>query len=63
MTESEQPTSPHARRLTVVHTNDGWEVREHQDDTVIRVSRYTDWHRVERSLQNFERSDATPESH
>jgi hypothetical protein len=32
---------------------DGWEVREEQDERVLRQVRYTDWHRVERALGMF----------
>ena len=32
---------------------DGWEVREEQDERVIKQIRYTDWHRVERALSMF----------
>jgi hypothetical protein len=28
----------------------GWEVRIEQDSRIVRQSRYTDWHRVERAL-------------
>ena len=32
---------------------DGWEVREEQDEQVVKQIRYTDWHRVERALGMF----------
>lgn len=32
---------------------DGWEVREEHDHRVVRQTRYTDWHRVERARQVF----------
>ena len=32
---------------------DGWEVREEQDQQVVKQVRYTDWHRVERALGLF----------
>jgi hypothetical protein len=32
---------------------EGWEVREEQDERVVRQVRYTDWHRVERALGIF----------
>jgi hypothetical protein len=32
---------------------DGWEVREEQDQQVIKQVRYNDWHRVERALVMF----------
>jgi len=31
----------------------GWEVRDEQDDRVLKNVRYTDWHRVERALNMF----------
>ena len=34
---------------------DGWEVRVEEDSRVLRRSRYTDWHRVERALAAIER--------
>jgi hypothetical protein len=32
----------------------GWEVRLEEDRTVQRLTRYTDWHRVERAQAMFE---------
>jgi hypothetical protein len=31
----------------------GWEVREEQDEKVVRKIQYTDWHRVERAMLTF----------
>ena len=31
----------------------GWEVRDEQDDRVLKHVRYNDWHRVERALNMF----------
>lgn len=31
----------------------GWEVRDEQDDRVLKHVHYTDWHRVERALNMF----------
>jgi hypothetical protein len=31
----------------------GWEVRDEQDDRVLKAVRYTDWHRVERAMSMF----------
>lgn len=45
--------NPH-RQVTVSRGARGWEVCERQDDRVVRVSYYTDWHRVERALHVFE---------
>lgn len=45
----------HHRRLVVFDTgSQGWEVREEHDSRVVRLVRYTDWHRVERALAAFE---------
>jgi hypothetical protein len=33
----------------------GWEVRVEHDSEVVRQSRYTDWHRVERAVSAIER--------
>ena len=33
----------------------GWEVRVEQDSTVLRRTRYHDWHRVERAVGAIER--------
>jgi hypothetical protein len=40
-------------RLTVTRDLDGWEIRE-EDHGVVKQTRYSDWHRVERALQVFE---------
>jgi len=31
----------------------GWEVRDEQDNRILKQVRYTDWHRVERALSMF----------
>ena len=31
----------------------GWEIRDEQDDRVLKQVCYTDWHRVERALSMF----------
>ena len=40
------------RRFSILadEGGDGWEVRIEQDSTVVRHTRYADWHRVERAL-------------
>ena len=43
--------------MTVTRSEAGWEVREEQDDRVVRDIKYTDWHRVERAIQMFELSN------
>jgi len=55
MTSVESTHIPPASRLTVVRVDQGWEIREHCDDRVVRVTHHTDWHKVERSVQAIER--------
>jgi hypothetical protein len=43
----------HTRRFTIVAAAAGWEVRDEQDSRLIRSTRYTDWHRVERARMAF----------
>jgi hypothetical protein len=44
----------HTRKFSIsVRGRDGWEVREEQDDQVLKQICYTDWHRVERALSMF----------
>ena len=46
----------HTRRFTIDQIQPGgWEVREEQDSQVVRLTRYTDWHRVERARRAFAR--------
>ena len=42
-------------RLTIKTVNEGWEIREERNDALVRVTRQKDWHRVERSIDLFER--------
>jgi hypothetical protein len=42
-------------RLTITAVETGWEIREERDEALIRVTRQKDWHRVERSINLFER--------
>lgn len=51
MTSFEQPPTQQPSRLTVVRMEQGWEIRERLADDTVRITRHTDWHRVERSLQ------------
>jgi hypothetical protein len=44
-------------RLTVVRAPDGWEVRQEREGDSVRVSHVSDWHRVERSIQMFDRDE------
>jgi hypothetical protein len=59
MTTVESTQIPSGPRLTVVRVSQGWEIREERDNRVVRVTHHTDWHRVERSLQQLERGLAT----
>jgi hypothetical protein len=43
-------------RVTIAHDRNGWEVREERNNTLVKQVRYTDWHRVERAINAFERS-------
>ena len=44
----------HVRRFTISTTSaSGWEVREEQDQRLIRSRLYDDWHRVERAKLTF----------
>lgn len=42
-------------RFTVTRAPLGWDVRQERDNTVVKESHYSDWHRVERAVQTFER--------
>jgi hypothetical protein len=44
----------HLTRVTVTHDTAGWELREERDDQEVRRLRFTDWHRVERTLRTIE---------
>jgi hypothetical protein len=46
----------HTKRVTITHSDAGWDLREERDDRIVRKVNYTDWHRVERALQVFELS-------
>ena len=43
----------HTRRYSIRTTESGWEVREEQDQEILRRSCYQDWHRVERARLRF----------
>ncbi len=41
-------------RVTVTkHREGGWDVREERDAQLLRETRYTDWHRVERAVSKM----------
>lgn len=44
----------HRRRFSISERGKtGWEVRDVQDNTILKQVWYTDWHRVERAQQMF----------
>jgi hypothetical protein len=44
----------HVREFVIDEADDrGWEVREKQDDTVIKRTWIHDWHRVENAMMRF----------
>jgi hypothetical protein len=44
----------HTRKFSIEDLGtSGWEVRDEQDDRVLKAIRYTDWHRVERAMNMF----------
>jgi len=45
----------HTDRVTITRSQAGWDVRQERDDTIVRSVNYSDWHRVERALQLFDR--------
>lgn len=55
MVTRERTADGHFERFTVSRSERGWEVREEQDERVVRQAYYSDWHRVERAVQVFDR--------
>ena len=53
----ERVEAGHTHRVTITRSDVGWQVREERDSETVRVSRYTDWHRVERAMDAFERRE------
>jgi hypothetical protein len=46
----------HTRSFVITSSHaEGWEMRVEEDSRVLRRTRYTDWHRVERALASLER--------
>lgn len=44
----------HTRKFSIRDAGaSGWEVRDQQDDRVLKHVHYSDWHRVERALNMF----------
>jgi hypothetical protein len=54
MVTYEHTESGHTKRVTITRGDVGWEIREEHDSEVVRTSRCTDWHRVERAIRAFE---------
>ena len=45
----------HSKRFTIHEIpGQGWEVREESDTEVVRLTRYRDWHRVERARMRID---------
>jgi hypothetical protein len=42
-------------RFVITRAPLGWDVRQEQDNTVVKQSHYSDWHQVERVVRTFER--------
>jgi len=59
MTSYEDTRSGDTQRVTVVRGPVGWEIREEREGQLVRTSRYSDWHRVERALALRARSLGT----
>ena len=54
MFEKELQLAGHTRKFSIQDVGKaGWEVRDEQDNRVLKQVRYTDWHRVERALNMF----------
>lgn len=43
----------HTRKFSITGVGGRWEVRDEQDDRILKAVRYTDWHRVECALHMF----------
>ena len=61
MLSVERHQSGHVERVVVTHTAKGWDYKEEHDSLVVLEKTYTDWHRVERAMQAFERRADHPE--
>lgn len=53
----ERVEAGHTHRFTITRSDVGWQVREERDSEIVKVTRYTDWHRVERAMDAFERRE------
>ena len=59
MVTYEHEDAGHTCRVTVTRSGVGWEIREERDSQLVRTSRHTDWHRVERALRLIEQGLST----
>ena len=55
MLSVERHQAGHTERVVVTRSPKGWDLKEEHDSRVVRERTYTDWHRVERAVQEFER--------
>ena len=53
MFEKELVHHGHTTKFSVREGGEGWEVSVEEDSRVVRHSRYTDWHRVERAVSKM----------
>ena len=53
MLTREYTSAGHVNRITLTKSRTGWDVREERDDTVVKRAHYSDWHRVERAIQDL----------
>ena len=54
-------TRGHSVRLTAEHKNDGWDVREEVDRTLIHVEHHKDWKHAEWAMNRLELSVTRPD--
>ena len=54
MVTERQAEPDQTKRVTVIRSVVGWEIREERGGELIRSSKYTDWHRVERAMRVHE---------
>ena len=59
----ERVEAGHTHRFTITRSDVGWQVREECDSEIVKVTRYTDWHRVERAMDAFERREPPSSAH
>ena len=57
MITKERQQAGHIEKFTITRSERGWNVREEHDRQVVHSATYTDWHRVERAMDAFDRAD------